>query len=79
VQTLFSKYQPQSLRADPVVYLTDDAPVDKILDWLAIIEPDEEINFVTFDTEMGTQIHFDQVFWAAITYASWSQYVAMVR
>ncbi|GFE77715.1 hypothetical protein [Novosphingobium sp. TCA1] len=70
---------PCQVRADPTVHLTPDAPVATILEWLSVICPEEEIDYVVDHLPHQTLIIFDRPYWAAITYASWPDWVEKLQ
>lgn len=73
------KIVPCRLRADPTIHLTPDASVETIISWLDSIFPDEEIDYIAIHDEDQTRLVFDLPHWAAVTYASWSNFVEKLQ
>ncbi len=73
------KIEPVPLRSEPTIYLTPDAPIDAIRQWLDTVLPQEEIDFVWWDLEDQTLIIFDLPKWAALTYATWADFVEKLQ
>ncbi|WP_334185113.1 hypothetical protein [Novosphingobium sp.] len=72
------KMTPQVLRADPQVYLSPDAPVEAILNWLDTSYLDEEIDYIYIDTPDCMILVFDKPQWAAVTFAAWSVFITKI-
>ena len=79
MKTLFTQ-NPQILCVTPTIVLHPDCPIDMLRDWAEQMWDDDEIRWVLSEPlNAFAEMSFAEPLHAAITYATWCQYIIRVE
>lgn len=79
LKTIFTQ-TPHALAANPTAYLHPDCPIDMLRKWCETLWDDQEIVWVLSEpVNANAVLYFAEPIYAAITYATWYQYILRVE